>query len=109
MRANRVLAVAIVAVIALTLLPVQTASAQATFTHCDAELYLLGYEEGTVSLHGPNMHIRGRVVWFEQVSDNPLCAGMLTVVVNYNLNANGAGPQWGAFCWPNGRRGGLAT
>lgn len=99
MKANKALAVAILAVIALTLLPVQAASAQATFTECEAELYLLGYEEGTVSFSGPNMHIRGRVVWFEQVSDNPLCAGMLTVVANYNLDADGDGPKWGTFYW----------
>jgi hypothetical protein len=86
-------------VLALALPSVQAASAQATFTDCAAELTLLGYEEGTVSFHGPNMHIRGRVVWFEQVSDNPLCAGLLTVVVNYNLDADGAGPKWGTFSW----------
>jgi hypothetical protein len=99
MKANRRSALAVMMVIALALLPVQASSAQATFTDCEAELFLVTYEEGTVSFAGPNMHIRGRVVWFNQVSDDPFCAGMLTVVVNYNLDADGDGPKWGTFYW----------
>jgi hypothetical protein len=99
MRMNKVLAVVLVTLIALSVLPVQAASAQATFTDCEAELFLVGFVEGTVTPVGPNTHIRGRVAQFQQVSDNPLCAGMITVVANYNLDANGDGPKWGTFYW----------
>jgi len=99
MKANKLLTMIVVAVITLALLPVQAASAQATFTECDAQLTVTGFEEGTVTLVGPNTHIRGRVVVFQQISDNPLCAGTITVVANYNLDANGDGPKWGTFYW----------
>ena len=99
MRMNKVLAVVLVTLVALTVLPVQAASARATFTECEAELTVAGFVEAAGPPVGPNTHIRGRVVRFEQVSDNPLCSGMITVVVNYNLDADGDGPKWGTFYW----------
>jgi len=39
------------------------------------------------------------VVPSTQDSSNPLCSGDITVVVNYNLDANGEGPKWGTFTW----------
>jgi hypothetical protein len=99
MRQHKALVLVLLILIALSMLPMQAASAQATFTECVAELPLVSMEEGVVTFPGPNMHIRGRVVWFEQTSDNPLCAGSLRVVVNYNLNADGKGPKWGTWSW----------
>lgn len=99
MNKHRALVVVLLILIALAMLPLQAASAQATFTECTAELPLVDMEEGAVTFPGPNMHIRGRVVWFEQTSNNPLCVGTLRVVVNYNLNADGEGPKWGTWSW----------
>jgi hypothetical protein len=105
MRRHKMLAAVIVIMIVLSVLPVQAVSAQATFTDCEAELTVLGFEEGEITFVGPNMHIRERNVVFEQVSDNPLCAGMISVVANYTVDANGDGPKWGTFYWeaPLGR------
>ena len=55
MRMNKVLAVVLVTLVALTVLPVQAASARAMFTDCEAELFLVAFEEGTVT---PSVPIR---------------------------------------------------
>ncbi|MFO7742049.1 MAG: hypothetical protein R6X31_07030 [Anaerolineae bacterium] len=85
--------------IAISVMPVQGASARATFTQCEATLTVVGFTEGAITSPGANTHIRGRVVRFRQVSANPLCSGDITAVVNYNLDSNGEGPKWGTFTW----------
>lgn len=95
----RWLTVVVVMLIALLVAPVPASSAQATFTGCEAELNLVDFEEGTVTFHGTNMHIRGRFIQFEQTSDNPLCSGTINVVANYNVGKDGSGPKWGTFTW----------
>ncbi len=99
MRRYRRLTMVVVTLIALLVLPAQGASARATFTECEAELELVWWEEGAVTFHGPNMHVRGRRILFEQASDNPLCTGSIHVVANYNVRADGEGPKWGTFVW----------
>ena len=71
MRMNKVLAVVLVTLVALTVLPVQAASARAKFTDCEAELTVEAFEEGTETRHGPNRHIRGRVVQFKRSRTTP--------------------------------------
>ena len=97
MRIQNMLTAVAVIMIVLSVLPVQAVSAQATSTHCEAELTVLEFEEGEITFVGPNMHMRGRNVVFEQVSANPLCSGRISVIANYNLDANGDGPKWGTF------------
>ena len=68
---NKVLAVVLVTLVALTVLPVQAASARAKFTDCEAKLTVVGFKEGTVIPRGPNTHIRGRVVQFKRSRTTP--------------------------------------
>jgi hypothetical protein len=90
----------VVSVIALLLLPVQAASAEAAFVRCEGAFIPLGVSEpGTWTYPGGNIHIRGMVALYRQHMPNsdPRCSGLNTVVTNANWDAYGAGPSWGTF------------
>jgi hypothetical protein len=44
---------------------------------------------------GGNIHVRGMVMQYEEVLDCPQLAGINTVTMNANWDANYAGPMWG--------------
>ncbi len=100
MKKNRVLVVFAVALIALSLLTAEAASAQATFTPCEGDFLPLGIvDQGTWHFPGGNMHVRGMVALYQQSMPNsdPRCSGLNTVVTNANWDAYGVGPSWGTF------------
>ena len=100
MRGNRALAVVVVALIGLSLLPVQAASAQATFIPCEGDFIPFGILDwGVWTYPGGNTHVRGMVGQYLQYmpDSDPRCSGLNTVVTNANWDAYGVGPSWGTF------------
>jgi len=100
MKQHKVLALIVVALIALSLLPVQAVSAQATFTACEGDFVPLGISDpGIWTYPGGNMHVRGMVGQYQQYmpTSDPRCNGLNTVVTNANWDAYGVGPSWGTF------------
>ena len=98
MKQYKALSFVLVALIALVLLPVQDATAQATFTPCKGVLIPLGIiDPGTVTNPGGNIHVRGMVSTYQQdmSGSDPRCSGLTTSVTNANWDAYGAGPFWG--------------
>jgi hypothetical protein len=97
---NRALAVVVVALIGLWPLPVQAASAQATFTPCEGNFIPLGILDwGRWTYPGGNTHVWGMVGQYVQYmpDSDPRCSGLNTVVTNASWDAYGAGPSWGTF------------
>ena len=100
MKQHKALALIVVALIALSLLPVHAVSAQATFTACEGGFIPLGISDpGVWTYPGGNWHVRGMVGTYQQVmpSSDPRCSGLNTVVTNANWDIGGAGPSWGTF------------
>ncbi|MCL7452474.1 MAG: hypothetical protein M8467_05445 [Anaerolineae bacterium] len=100
MRQHKALAVIVVSLIALSLLPVQAVSAEATFTTCEGAFIPLGILDwGTSTYPGGNVHLRGMVALYQQdmPGSDPHCSGLNTVVSNANWDAYGVGPSWGTF------------
>jgi len=100
MRKHKALAAVVAALIALSLLPVQTLSARATFTTCEGAFIPLGILDwGTWIYPGGSTHVRGMVALYQQdmPGSDPRCSGLNTVVTNANWDAYGAGPSWGTF------------
>ncbi|HEM61495.1 MAG TPA: hypothetical protein ENO24_04320 [Chloroflexi bacterium] len=100
MRQHKALAVIIVTLLALLLLPVSAASAQATFATCQGAFITAGMVDwGTWTYPGGNTHVRELVGTYEQVmpGSDPRCNGSNTVVTNANWDAYGVGPSWGTF------------
>ena len=100
MKQHNALSLIIVALIALSLLPVQAVSAQATFTACEGDFIPIDILDwGTWTYPGGNTHVRGMVGTYQQVMPNsdPRCSGLNTVVTNANWDLGGAGPSWGTF------------
>lgn len=100
MRHHKAFVLLVASVIALSLLPVQAASATATFTACTGAFIPLGVSDpGTWIYPGGNMHVRGMIALYRQ--DMPRsdyrCSGLNTVVTNANWDAYGVGPSWGTF------------
>ena len=100
MKQHKALALIVVGLIALSLLPVQAVSAQATFTACEGGFIPLGISDpGIWTYPGENMHVRGMVGQYQQYmpTSDPRCNGLNTVVTNANWDADGVGPSWGTF------------
>lgn len=100
MRQHKAVATVVVMLIALSLLPVQAVSAQATFITCEGAFIPLAIlDDGTWTYPGGNMHVRGRVGQYQQAmpTSDPRCNGLNTVVMNANWDAYGVGPSWGTF------------
>jgi len=100
MRQYQALAIVVVMLIALSLLPVQVVSAQATFTMCEGAFVPLGIlDPGTWIYPGGNMHVRGMVAMYQQnmPGSDARYSGLNTVVTNANWDAYGVGPSWGTF------------
>jgi len=96
MKKIKALSFVLVAMIVLLPLPVQAASAQATFTPCEGILIPLGMiDPGRWTYPGGNMHVRDMVTEYQQNMNDPRCSGLTTVVTNANWDASGAGPFWG--------------
>jgi hypothetical protein len=100
MKQHKALALIVVVLIALSLLPVQAVSAQATFSACEGDFIPLGIlDPGAWTYPGGNMHVRGMVGQYQQYmpTSDPRCNGLNTVVTNANWDAYGVGPSWGTF------------
>jgi hypothetical protein len=98
MRQYKALSFVLVTLIALLLLPVQDASAQATFTPCEGVLIPLGIvDSGAWTYPGGNTHVRGMVSKYRQYMNDLRCSGLNTSFTNANWDAYGAGPLWGTF------------
>jgi hypothetical protein len=93
-------AVAIVTLISLSLLPAQSALAEATVIPCEGAFIPLGIlDGGMMSQPGGNMHVRGMIAQYHQdmPGSDPRCSGLNTVTTNANWDAYGVGPSWGTF------------
>jgi len=100
MKQHKALVLIVVALIALSLLPVQAVSAKATFTACEGD-FIPGemLDPGIWTYPGGNTHVRGMVGQYQQdmPTSDPRCNGLNTVVTNANWDAYGVGPSWGTF------------
>jgi hypothetical protein len=100
MKKHKTLALFVFALIALSLLAVQTVRAQTTFTVCEGAFIPLGIlDSGIWTYPGGNMHGRGIVSQYQQYmpTSDSRCNGLNTVVTNANWDAYGVGPSWGTF------------
>jgi hypothetical protein len=100
MKQHKALALVLVTLMALSLLPVQAVSAEATFTTCQGGFVPVGMlDPGTWTYPGGNVHLRGMVALYQQdmPGSDPRCSGLNTVTTNANWDAYGAGPSWGTF------------
>ena len=74
------------------------AAARATRIECSGTETPLGppLDLGTWRYPGNNIHVRGMVTQYQEVSSNcPQIAGINTVTVNFNVDASFSGPMWG--------------
>jgi len=100
MKHRTAFALVVVTLVALSLLPVQAVSAQATVIPCEGAFIPAGILDfGTWTYPGGNTHVRGMVALYVQdmPSSDPRCSGSNTVVTNANWDAYGVGPSWGTF------------
>ena len=71
-------------------------AAKATRIECAGTETLIGYlDPGDWTYPGSNIHVRGMVELYEDVSTCPQLTGMNTVTMNANWDSNFAGPIWG--------------
>ena len=100
MRQSKGLVVVAVSLLALSLLPLQTVSAEADFITCEGDFVPSEIlDPGIWTYPGGNWHVRGMVGTYQQVmpGSDPRCSGLNTVVTHANWDAGGAGPSWGTF------------
>jgi hypothetical protein len=100
MKRYGVLGMVLVTLVALSLLPVQAVSAQATVIPCQGAFIPRGVVSyGAWTYPDGNWHVRGMIALYEQdMPDSDYrCSGLNTVVTNANWNAYGVGPSWGTF------------
>jgi hypothetical protein len=100
MKQHKALALVMVALMALSLLPVPAVSAKANVIPCEGDFFPAGLVDlGIWTYPGGNWHVRGMIGMYNQVmpESDPRCSGLNTVVTNANWDAYGAGPSWGTF------------
>jgi hypothetical protein len=98
MKKHIALAFVLVALIALLLVPMQDATAQAAFYPCNPMFIPTGIvDPGAWTYPGGNIHVRGMVSRYQQTASDPRCTGLNTSVTNANWDAAGVGPMWGTF------------
>lgn len=82
--------------VAVLLLAPGSVAAKATRIECTGTETLLGYlDPGIWTYPNGNIHVRGMVELYEEASACPQLAGLNTVTMNANWDANYAGPIWG--------------
>lgn len=86
----------ILTLVVVLLIAPASVSARATQTYCTGwEIPLEVLDPGVWTYPGGNIHVRGMVMQYQEVSDCPQLAGINTVTMNANWDANYAGPIWG--------------
>ena len=96
MRRQRLFVSVILILIAVLLVAPVSVSARAVRTECTGwEIPTAILDPGVWTNPGGNIHVRGMVMQYQEVSDCPQLAGINTVTMNANWNANYAGPIWG--------------
>lgn len=86
----------ILTLIAVLLVAPASVSARATRTTCIGSEIMLGVlDPGVWTYPDGNIHVRAMVMQYQEVSDCPQMAGINTVTMNANWDANYAGPIWG--------------
>lgn len=87
---------AILALIAVLLIAPGSVAAKATRIDCTGSEIMLGVlDPGQWTYPGGNIHVRGMVMQYQEVSDCHQMAGINTVTMNANWDANYAGSIWG--------------
>jgi hypothetical protein len=85
----------LIVVLALLMAPGSVA-AKATRIECTGAETLIQYlDPGVWTFSDGNIHVRGMVELYEEASTCPQLAGLNTVTMNANWDANYAGPIWG--------------
>ena len=86
----------ILTLVAVLLVAPTSVSARAVRTQCTgSEISLEMLDPGVWTFPDGNIHIRGMVGLYRVDSDCPQMAGVNTVTINANWDANFAGPMWG--------------
>jgi hypothetical protein len=86
----------ILTLVAVLLIAPGSVTAKATRIECTGTETLIEYlDPGAWTYPGGNIHVRGMVELYEELSTCPQMTGMNTVTMNANWDADLAGPIWG--------------
>lgn len=88
---------AVVVLMAVLLIAVAVVTAAERTTVPCEETFIGQVDPGTWTFPGGNVHIRGMVNTYEEVSPDPRNVGINTVTVNANWGPDYTGPMWGTF------------